>query len=423
MDFLKDDWMIEGTSMEDFENKLRDFADQTHVMKRNMDDFQFLNITDIGTELAGFPLNTRNLWKKTKASLSLKKFPIDELVLETRYKEETTKEALNNGLLVLFSNKRLTLATSANSYETGRYMPISDKAINTIANRIKLGGYNFSNPGLVRDLAIANYFSKPAPVYTVERNHPDSGYTKIFAVMSEKYMPIPQTTLLDIVKTVLKEAKSDLGTGECTYWSVDHSTTKIYIDFPECAKQFADDYKLPDEIVPGIMLETSDIGDCSLRVRGYFRLGGNLTYMESEFTQIHSGELNYKEMLNTIVNHIFPEYRVYPERLANLMLIDLVDASMSKAQKHKTMSSLYRDISKKIGLVKAIGKKREKALIDQLIQGINSDLDYTAYDVAETFLTLSSTIIIENKSVVDSVSKVVRNVLNYEFEEESILIA
>lgn len=82
------------------------------------------------------------------------------------------------------------------------------------------------------------------------------------------------------------------------------------------------------------------------------------------------------------------------------------------------MTSLYRDVSRKIGLVKAIGKKREKSLIDQLIAGINPEIDYTAYDIAQTFLTLSSTIEVENKSVVELISNTVRNVIEYNFDDK-----
>jgi hypothetical protein len=422
MEFLKDDWMIQGTTLAEFEEKLRDFSNNTEVKKRNMNEFQFLNVTDIGSDLIGIPLDPKSLWKQTKASMTLKKFPVNQNSVSAKYDAETTAEAFTNGLFVMFSKKKFGPSMTANNFKDGKYCPISEKALNTIANRIKFGGSNFSKPCLVRDLTIANYFSKPVPVYTIERTDPDSGSAKIFAVMSNKYTHIEQDMLLIIIKHILEEAKRDLGAGVCNDWYIDHSITRVYIDFEEYASQITKDYGLPDEMVPGIMIETSDIGDCSLRIKGYFRLGGNLTYMEKEFSQIHSGELDLEKLLITVSDHIFPEYRIYPEKLANLMLIDLVDSTMSKAQKIKTMTMYYRDISKKIGLVKAIGKKREKALIDQLILGINPEIDYTAYDVAETFLTLSSTLVIENRSVVDSVSKVVRNVLDYEFKEDIYVI-
>ena len=311
-----------------------------------------------------------------------------------------------------------TIVSAGYGFICGAYMPISEKAIGTISNRIRHGGTSFSEPGLIRDLVIASKFSKPVSVYAVQRIDPETKKAKLFAVMSDKYTVIPQETVLDIIDKVKAEALKDLGRTECNNWLIDHSVTRIYLDFPDCGSDFAEEYKLPDEMVPGIMIETSDIGDSSLRLKGYFRLGGNLTYVENEFTQIHTGELRMSDVIDVVADKIFPEYRIYPEKLAKFMMIDITEPTMSKAARIKKMTSLYRDVSRKIGLVKAIGKKREKSLIDQLIAGINPEIDYTAYDIAQTFLILSSTIEVENKSVVELISNTVRNVMEYNFDDK-----
>lgn len=418
MEFLNDIWNKTGKEINDFKEEIRKLSVQTKIEEVNMDDFNFLNITDSGTELVAFPLNTRNLWRKTKTSFSLKKLPINRCVISAYYDDTTTDEALTNGLMVCFSDKKLSPAKINEKLHNGAYMPISEKAIGTISNRIRHGGTSFSEPGLIRDLVIASKFSKPVSVYAVQRIDPETKKAKLFAVMSDKYTVIPQETVLDIIDKVKAEALKDLGRTECNNWLIDHSVTRIYLDFPDCGSDFAEEYKLPDEMVPGIMIETSDIGDSSLRLKGYFRLGGNLTYVENEFTQIHTGELRMSDVIDVVADKIFPEYRIYPEKLAKFMMIDITEPTMSKAARIKKMTSLYRDVSRKIGLVKAIGKKREKALIDQLIAGINPEIDYTAYDIAQTFLTLSSTIEVENKSVVELISNTVRNVMEYNFDDK-----
>jgi hypothetical protein len=422
MDFLNDNWNKSGTTIEDFSEQIKTLSSQTEIKEINMEDFNFLNIMDIGTDLAAFPLTSKSLWRKTKTALSLKKYQIKKETISKTYDETTTEETLKNGLMVLFTDKKLSLAKSAELLEKGKYMPVSEKAIGTIANRIRYGGFSFFEPGLVRDLAIANKFSKPITVYAILRTDSISKAQKLFAVMSDKYIVIPQSVILDIVNKVSDEAEKDLGKTECSNWTVDHSVTRIYLDFPDCGEDFAEEYSIPDEIIPGVMIETSDIGESSLRIKGYFRLDHNLTYMENEFSQIHTGELKMEEIMEAITDHIFPEYRVYPEKLAKLMAIDLTDSTMPNAVKIKKMTTTYRDVSRKIGLVKAIGKKREKSLIDQLIVGINPEIDYTAYDVAQTFLTLSSTIEVENKSIVELISNTVRNVLDYDFSDEEILV-
>ncbi|WP_097006350.1 hypothetical protein [Lacrimispora amygdalina] len=422
MNFLNDNWNKSGTLFEDFIEQIKKLSSQTEIVETNMDDFNFLNITDTGAELIAFPLNTRNLWRKTKTAFSLKNYTINKGAISAVYDETTTDETLKNGLMVFFSNKKISPAKSSDLFSKGNYMPISEKAIGTIASRIKYSGYSFLEPGLIRDLAIANKFSKPVSVYTILRTDPETKASKVFAVMSDKYMVIPQSVILDIVNKVSDEAKKDLGMTECNNWVIDHSVTRIYLDFPECGNDFSEEYSLPDEIIPGVMIETSDIGESALRIKGYFRLGGNLTYMENEFTQIHAGELKMEEIMEVLANRIFPEYRIYPEKLAKLMTIDITDSTMTKVVRVKKMTSLYRDVSKKIGLVRAIGKKREKALIDQLIVGINPEINYTAYDIAQTFLTLSSTIEVENKLVVEQISNTARNVLDYDFSDGDILV-
>ena len=96
---------------------------------------------------------------------------------------------------------------------------------------------------------------------------------------------------------------------------------------------------------------------------------------------------------------------------------------MSSAMKIKKMTKAYKDVSKKIGLVKEIGKKREKPLMEQLINGINTDISYTAYDVAMTFLTLPKMILSDNKNLIRSIAKITVNTLDAFDEEDDLLIA
>ena len=106
------------------------------------------------------------------------------------------------------------------------------------------------------------------------------------------------------------------------------------------------------------------------------------------------------------------------------MEIDIVDDSMKPAVKKRILSSLYRKISREIGLVKAITKAKEKVLMEQLIDSINTDLSYTAYDIAITFLTLASYVETENKGVIEAIAKTAPAVMKFKFveEEEDLLV-
>jgi len=424
MDFLSDTWAIEGKEYDEFKEQLEKFEKQTIIKEIPMDEFSFLSISDMGVGYMAYPMGTGTVWKKNKTSLSLKMLPVNkDMFIMNGYGDDVVNESFDNGLFTIFSKKKLTMPKISKSINEGEFLPVSAKAISTIANRIKYGGSNFFTDRLIRDMAIASHFDKPIPVSAVLRTDSESGKQKVFAVMSEKYTIIPQKTIISIIDKISKEAEADLGKTVISDWYIDHSVTRINLDFPEKAEEIAETYSMAESMVPGIMIETSDIGDCSLRLRGYFKIGSYTVYTKNEYVQIHSGKFDEAEAVNAATGKIFPEYMSYPKKLVSLMAIDITDDSMSSAMKIKKMTKAYKDVSKKIGLVKEIGKKREKPLMEQLINGINTDISYTAYDVAMTFLTLPKMILSDNKNLIRSIAKITVNTLDAFDEEDDLLIA
>lgn len=425
--FLNDMWETTGTDIESFKEALDSIGKRTLVEEAKMDEIYFLSVSDFGAGYTAVPLQADSIWRKTKSSLLLKRYDIDkDIYLNKEYDEETVNEAFENGLFIAASKKRLSQNKIKEMIANGSYIPVSQKAMGTISNRISRRGNGFLSEDLIRDLAIAKKFDKPIPVSIVSRFDPESNIRKIFAVMSNKYSAIPQNTIIEILEKIEAEGEADFGKAECIGWSINHSLTRIYVEFPECGKEFAETYGYPDEIIPGIMIETSDIGDCSLRVRGYYRDDATkaIFYMEDECVQMHVGDIDTEEILEMVKMNIFAKLTWYPEHLAELMEIDIIDDSMKPAVKKRIMSSLYRKISREIGLVKAITKAKEKVLMEQLIDSINTDINYTAYDVVLTFLTLASYVETENKGVIEAISKTAPAVMKFKFveEEEDLLV-
>ena len=422
MNFLNDDYIVSGDNFDSFKKELRSFSlENTGIIRTNMNNIYFLSVTDTGAELIAVPLYFDGLWKKTKVSLSLKKYKIDpNMFINKGYDSGVNSEGLANGLYMMISKKKLSTAKIKESIYNAEYIPVSEKAMNTIANRINFTGTGFFAEHLIRDLAIAKNFNKPVPVSIITRKDPDTHLQKVFAVMSQKYTEIPQSFIIDLINSINKKAEAELGKSVCAGWNISHSVTRYYMEFPDAGEELKETYEMPYKMTPGIMIETSDIGDCSLRIKGYFRISDTNTvfYMEEEYTQMHIGEFEALEILKSVNNNIFPKYMVYPEKLAKFMTIDIVKEEDSAAKKKKVLSSLYRRISREIGLVKAIKKNREKILMEQLIEEINEDLSYTAYDVAMTFLTLPAQIQTKDKKLIETVAKTVVNVFNYSFEEK-----
>ena len=428
MNFLRDDYMEIGNDFETFEKELKTFSiENTRVKTVNMNEIYFLSVSDFGTELVAVPLHAANIWKKTKTALSLKKYPIEKNLFEEKgYDPDVNTESIGNGLYMLFSKKKLSAAKLKEAIYNGDFIPVSEKAMSTISSRVNCFGNGLFSEHLIRDLAVAKKFDKAIPVSVVLRKDSDTGLEKVFAVMSQKYTEIPQSLIIDLISSITKTAEKDLGKTICAGWSISHSVTRYYMEFPEAGDELKITYDIPYKMVPGVMIETSDIGDCSLRVRGYYRITdtNSIFYMEEEYAQMHIGEVSAEEMMKSVNSIIFPKFTFYPERLAKLMMIDIVTEEDSPATKKRVLSSLYRKVSREIGLVKAIKKNKEKVIMEQLIEEINDDLSYTAYDVAMTFLTLPNQIETKNKALIDAVSKTVVNVFTYPFDEkeENLLV-
>lgn len=428
---LNDDWEVTGNDLNTFKEELKELQKRTFVKEVPMNNVYFLSVSDFGDEYVAVPLHSDEFWKKTKTSLSLKKYPIDRMdnaYLDRGYSESVVNDAFANGLFMAVSDKKISSYKLRKMIENGEYIPVSEKAMNTISSRISHGGFGFFSERLVRDLSISKKFNKPVPVTIVSRKDAD-GLEKIFAVMSKKYVMIPQELIVEVLDHIIADSKKDLGEPTVSSWSISHSVTRISIEFPEAGSDLKETYELPDDIIPGIMLETSDIGDCSLRIKGYYRIPDchTIFYMPEEYSRIHVGEIDTEEILNAAKKEIFPKFTYYPEHLAELMAIDITTDDMTDNKKIKVMSALYRKISREIGLAKAIRKNREKILIDQLIETINPIINYTAYDVAITFLTLASYLDTPNKSVIEMIAKTVPGVMKFDFgqpkeETEDLLL-
>lgn len=427
--YLCDTWEIKGTNLDELKNELKNIEKRTVVKNVPMNEVHFLSVFDAGDEYAAVPLHADSLWKKNKNNLSLPKMTTDkDVFIFNGYDQETVEEAFMNGLFLTTSKKTMGMAKIKNLVNKAEYIPVSEKAISTISNRINHFGNGFFSERLIRDLSIAKKFDKPLPVTLVMRKDEETNLQKVFAVMSKRYALIPQTFISEIIDGVIKEAEKDLGKTICSEWIVNHSVTRVFLEFPDAASDLKKEYDLMDEFIPGLMIETSDIGDCSLRMKGYYKITGcnTIAYMEDEYSRIHSGEVNKEEILKAARETIFPKYTYYPEHLASLMMIDITDETMNEKTKIKEMTKIYRKVSKEIGLVKAIGKTREKKIVDELIASINPDIDYTAYDVAMNFLTLASYVETENRAVIEAIAKTAPSVMKVNFnkeKEEELMIA
>jgi hypothetical protein len=235
---------------------------------------------------------------------------------------------------------------------------------------------------------------------------------KVFAMHSEKYTRVPQITLLQIIEQI----EDNLGTPVCRYWEVNHNRSLAQLDFPEKAKDFAKVYGISDHIIPGLRLETSDVGESSVCAVGTWRIG-NGNGCSDVYTRKHVGKIDPEYILGYISQQIFKRYEYIPKRLGELLLTDISDPVACLSSVLNQMKSKDKE---------KLGKRRLREITNLLCQQFNPLLKYTAYDLAKTILALPDTL----KGLPPSAQKIVERVAveaifaDYkEYENELTLVA
>lgn len=250
----------------------------------------------------------------------------------------------------------------------GDMYSVSPLALLTILGRAKVAGEAFVSPCFSRVQNIAQQLIniRPEKVTLITREYDKE--KAVFAMHSKNYQYIPQYTLKDIYDIL----SDKMGTIKCLSWEVNHQFTRCYIEFPDIGREFADAYNLPDEVVPGLYFFTSDTGNASLTVNGIWRIGNHLIGSET-VRQVHKGSSSVvSRIIDTAEKEIFVNYKKVPERLCELLMIDVPNPTL-------VIDSIFKQINIKAA---NIGAKRESELIAALKSELVPMYKYTAYDIA-----------------------------------------
>lgn len=243
---------------------------------------------------------------------------------------------------------------------------------------------------LERDLMIGQRFSRLAKDCTFVVKEVN-GMKKIFAMLSGKYNALPQNVLFDVIDKVFEN--ETLGKVVCRSWSVSHFYSCVHLEFPEKAEEFKRLYSLKEDFVPGLILATSDTGDCSFTAIGTWRRGNTLM-PNKEIKRRHSGEIDISKVVDEVEHSIYSEYTKLPEALCDLMAIDITDGSwdLSKkfgmAKNRRAINNTIKSVFKQVDLTKAIGKRSKSKLYENLCNEFDSSVAYTAYDIAMAIVSM-----------------------------------
>lgn len=356
---LLDSWSRSGCDISEFCRTIEMLDDSTRAIDVITDSLELLSVNADATAKDYTALRIYNydqaMNKKLASHTGLK----TESAISAGYSEELIEE--------LQLRSKLAIRYGKTFYLTSKGL------IRDLAARAELGGMAIYDPTEQRDAYIVSRYAKnPARAIGIVRYGENPKVGKLFAMASKGYCYVPQKFIIDL----LNNFKKSMGETECKAWTVDHSLTLIEVFFTERAEDLAATYKLPDMPIPGIRIETSDTGDCSIIASSIWKTKRSTISGES-YSRKHSGRFSPSEVLDGITNTVFSTYTKLPERLCELAVMPLSNPG-----------AVIRHVMKSLKADKVMGKKRAASLTDALILELDISADYTAYDIAMIFLDL-----------------------------------
>lgn len=385
---LLDNWSASGSDIEEFKKVLSDLASITKLEKVEARDITLYS-KNVNSELTSesapvYVLDPTNLWSISRSgyaslySSNLPIAPIRTAGADPLIDEYDRRTRLMIGIKSSVSDKMRLYFTS---------LDLSP----TLGLRTEMKGEAACVPSLERDILSAQRLNSPNEISLITRTV--NGIKKIYAALSATYAYVPQTFMSDVIDRI--QSEGILGSISCKQWNVTNQLAEIYLEFPDKASEIADIYGIEDEIVPGIYMSKSDVGECSITVRATYRIRGSITILD-ELKRKHTGKIKIEDVLADADKIVFSKYTKLPELLCDLMATDITNPTWAttltekkfKNLNYKTVSEAYKKVFKAIGMVDAIGKKHEKEVYEQLCLEIDPSLAYTAYDIVIRVMTL-----------------------------------
>lgn len=373
---LLDDWFTTGESYEDFEECLKELSDCTNFVKINSFEITVLSFASVKEDTARFytlnPCFAGAPQEIPKTSV----LPLHR-VLEKGDHAQLLSETFSKVGVLFFSEGTV-------------FFP-ARKVMTRGLVQFGAGGPAMDTPTYERDLHISSLFKKGLKRTFVVREF--AGVKKLVAILSARYKALPQSALCEIIEAL--KGVEDFGPMKTHLWMMSNWTSDIYVEFPEKAEEIRMYYELPHDFVPGLWLRTSDTGDSSVKIYPTWRRGHSISYVEkAEVRRVHSGKIDIKKVIKTVVNTAFAEYTKFPDAMCKLMAQGITDASWDltnpsdKEKNRKKMENVIKMAFKTLNITKAIGKGYEKSLREQLCATFTGSIKYTAYDAATAILSL-----------------------------------
>lgn len=318
---------------------------------------------------------------------------------------------LNADLIKQVEKTKLVLCINKKVYVVGV------TAIPTVIKQAEMGGAVYYDCGFAIGLAINWHIRRNVTLNFIAREV--DANRLIVAVHSEKYVAIPQAALLQTYAAMDFDAKKPDAEDCC--WEITQDMSKCWCDLPEIQEECIDAYELPDRIVPGIKLQSSDTGLSSVIAQCYWRFDGSNAIILGDICKSrHMGEFSPAAFATEAKTMLFNKVRSVPERLLELLKIECNNPVL-------TIESVFEQVRKKKEF-QAFSKRRFNEIVSQLSNEFMDKRTYTAYDVAMAIFTVPDRVSGAKKNELEQLQKLsfaalfADYTLSSEPEEELLLL-
>lgn len=425
-EFILDDFYKTGNNINEFESLINEIRENTKYVKCDSSELCLLSYVKKENrkgEIGFYELDPENLVSPTTADINeycryvasrYRRLAESKIMAKGNF-AGLIKELKNDTKLVIYIKPNDVYFTSQN--------------IMAMMDRFDMAKGFLKKPSFERDSVIAKQFAEGKKCAMCVKSI--KGVKKIFSLSSDKYAELDQHVLVDIYKNLSESGR--MGTPKCHHWEITHYKTSIFVEFPDEAKKVSCVHGKTETLVPGIWMATSDTSNCSLKIRGTWRKGDSITFFQ-EIKRKHIGEIKVEDVLKEVEETIFSEYTKLPTTLISLMEKDITDPALDLTLKkdmtknEAALIATVKGVFKQLGVVKIIGYKRMKALLENICDEFDTSIYYTAYDIAIMMLGLVERISGLNPSLKEDLQKACGRApyIDYDTldaEEEIILMA
>lgn len=426
-DFLLDDFHLTGKRTEDFKTAIEWIDEHSYNVLTNLKDLTVVSLLgnqyqDEGPQcLKARILQEGNPWVRGMRDtvLPMQKFRVTGVLPDKlpddpdnpENQEELLKVLKGSKMLKELTYKNQTMLIRKTDVSQGFYH-LSSMAIPTLAQRLGITSAAIERRCLASDMLIAELLHSPKTCTLIVKHF--KGVGKIVAVMSDSYARIKLRELWIVANDLSEGLKNENTTGiekklgpmVCEGWDITHERCSISFSFPRYAREVTEMYHLPDTMIPCVELMTSDIGECAFTAKAYWKLENGSKIIGDIYRKEHRkqkakrrnhGEegIDIELVEQEIREKIFDKYTILPERLMELMALDISPANLDLTKtrsiniNRKHILSAFSSVFKQLRLVDVVTKKRLKH-IEELIdyQVMDETMHYTAYDVVMDIFSL-----------------------------------